>query len=335
MKFKKLLTVFLALAVNFQPAFAAVSKTERILVALENGGAVLVDAHNGSILQRYETGPSAFGALFSPDGKRAFVTDKIRGTLLEIDPRSNRILDTVHLGSQPQQPAMTTDGRIYIPLSGEGAVALVMSSMKLQFFKKMTTGTGTKPHIVSLSPDEKTLWVTVQGTDPKVSAFNVDKTVETLIKEFRYNIFPRVISAGNNYAFFTGHHSTGLHLANLSDENPTTPFIDAPGAFSEAAKQIEGVSVLSSKGLTGITHEGRKALIVLAGKESIRKTCEISPLADKPYWVSLDSSGQVAFVSIPGKNLVEAYDILTCQKTPLWSVNVGGLAKRMALSEVD
>jgi len=336
MNWKHGLAAFTAAALTIgQVASAAVAKSERVLVALENGGAVLLDAHDGSILQRYATGPNAFGAMYSACGKRAFVTDKDKGTLIEIDTQSNKVLDTVAVGIQPQQPAMTSDGRIYIPLSGEAAVAVVDASKKLQLVKKISIGTGTKPHIVSLSPDEKTLWVTVQGMDPKVVALNVENSTDSIKKEYRYNLVPRVISGANDYAFFTGHHSTGLHLAKLGEELATTPYMDVNGSFSEAAKQIEGISVLADKGLSGITHEGRKALVVISGTDKTRKTCDIAPLADKPYWVSLDSMGQVAFVSIPGKGLVEAYDILTCGKSPLWTVDVGGKAKRLALSEVE
>jgi YVTN family beta-propeller protein len=330
MNWKFGLAALMAVGLTVNTAPAAVARSERVLVALESGGAVLLDAHNGKALQTYATGPNAFGAMYSPDGKRAFVTDKDKGTLIEIDTKSNKVLDTIHVGVQPQQPAMTTEGRIYIPLSGDEGIAIVDASKKLQLIKKIPTGAGTKPHIVSLSPDGKTLWATVQGTDPKVIAVTVEENADTIASEYRYNLFPRVIAAGDGFAYFTGHHSTGIHKALFNQKDASTIHMDQNGSFSEAAKQVEGIAIAGSK--LGYTHEGRKALVVFG---SSSPTCDIAPLADKPYWVSLDSMGQVALVSIPGKGLVEAYDILTCDKSPLWSVNVGGKAKRMALSEVE
>lgn len=309
----------------------AAQNSERVLVALENGGAVLLCARTGGVLQRFNTGPNAFGALFSPNGKRAFVTDKDQGTLSEIDLQSGKVIESISVGVQPQQPAMTSAGKIYIPLSGGAAIAMVDASQSLRLVGQLGIGQGTKPHIVSLSPDEKTLWATVQGHDPKVVAFSLTVEGEKLAREYRYNLFPRVISAGNGFAYFTGHHSTGLHKADLASETATTPYMDVNGNFSEAAKQIEGVSFMNGKVL-GITHEGRKALVTL---NSSSPSCDIAPLSDKPYWVSLDSTGEIAFVSIPGKALVEAYDVKSCNKRPLWSRDVGGKAKRMALSEAN
>src|SRR5687768_10592413 len=91
-------------------AFAASANTKRVLVALEAGGAVLLDGSSGEVLQKYNTGPNAFGALFSQDGKRAFVTDKDKGTLSEVDQVSGDIIQSVVVGNLPQQPAMTSEG---------------------------------------------------------------------------------------------------------------------------------------------------------------------------------------------------------------------------------
>jgi len=324
----------LLLVISVAQAFATpVPRAERVLVAIEEGGAILLSAQTGQVLQTYKTGSNAFGALFSVDGRRAFVTDKDKGTLSEISLTDNSVLETIVVGTQPQQPAVTSDGRLYIPMSGEASVAVVDTSRGLKLLRKIPTGTGTKPHIVSLAPDEKLLWVTVQGNDPKVMAIVIAGNGEKLAKEFRYDIVPRVVAASNGAAYFTGHHSTGLHLAVAATGIVSTPYLDVNGPFSEAAKQIEGVTVLPEGHLIGLTHEGRKALITLdTAKKSPKKACDIEPLADKPYWVSLDSSGDVAYVSIPGKGLVEAYDITMCSRTPLWSTKIGGKAKRMAIT---
>ncbi|MEK7356181.1 MAG: hypothetical protein AAB250_07005, partial [Bdellovibrionota bacterium] len=276
-------------------------------------------------------------ALYSKDGSRAFITDKTDGMLMEVSPKDKSIVARLIVGKEPQQPAMTRDGRMFIPLSGEAAVAVVSTNGGLQLESKLAIGEGTKPHIVSLTPDEKTLFVTVQGRDPKVVAIDLTQSPPVVVKEFRYDIVPRVVAASNSGAYFTGHHSTGLHFVNASETDPTkalsTPFMDVSGAFSEAKKQIEGIDVAKDDKILAITHEGRKALLVLnkdlSGK--LKKRCEFSPLAAKPYWTSLDPEESIVYVSIPDAGLVEAYDFSRCSKQPLWSVNVGGKAKRMAI----
>jgi len=301
----------------------SVFKGRRLLVALEGGGAVTLDPRTGKVTARHDTGPDAFGAAFSFDGRRAFVTDKQKGTLVEIDG------DPLEVGRGAQQPAIASDGRVFVPLSGEAAI-VVMQGRKVA--RRIDTGTGTKPHIVSLSPDGKWLWATVQGTDPRVLAIEITPDGEKPAREFRHDLVPRVISATNDGAWFTAHHSTGLHFASLADGKVTTRFMDENGPHSEPRKQIEGVAASADGRRLAITHEGRRALVMLEvadGKP--RRVAEASPLAANPYWVTLDPSLEVAYVSIPEKGFVEAYSFAGAKL--LWRAEVGGKAKRMAVSQ--
>ena len=303
-----------------------------LLVALENGGAVALDPQSGELLHQYATGPNAFGAAFTPDGSRAFVTDKDAGTLTEIDPASDEVLGQLDIGTTPQQLAITSDGRLYVTLSGEAAIAVIdVSSTPMALLRKIDIGAGTKPHVLSLSPDETKLWATVQGMDPKVVSIELTDSGEGAIQEFRYDIVPRVVAASNANAFFTGHHSTGLHMVNGADGVVSTPYMDKHGDGSEAKKQIEGAWTNADGSLFAFTHEGRKALVVLAQDASGKPTIvrNIDNLSSKPYWVTLDPSERVAYVSIPDSGTVEAYDLTACSSHPLWSTNVGGKAKRM------
>lgn len=316
-----------------QSASAAQPEARRLLVAIEGGGAFELNARTGAIVSKFETGPDAFGALYSTDGRRAFVTDKADGTLLELAPGSKRIVNRLVVGKTPQQPALASDGRLFIPLSGEAAVAVVDVRGTPVLLRKISIGAETKPHIVALSPDQRTLYVTVQGKDPKVVALAITSEGEALAKEYRYDLVPRVVAASNEGAYYTAHHSTGLHFANLSTGAASTVYMDVNGDASEPRKQIEGIAVSEDGGTLGITHEGRKALVTLQKSSgSIRKICDISPLSDKPYWVTLDSSNEIAFVSIPGSGTVEAYDIVQCSSQPLWTTLVGGKPKRMAVT---
>jgi hypothetical protein len=109
--------------------------------------------------------------------------------------------------------------------------------------------------------------------------------------------------------------------------------MDVNGPFSEARKQIEGVATSADGKRVAITHEGRKAMVTLVAGAAgeLTKSCDFSPLANVPYWVTLDSAEKVAFVSIPGNSTVEAYDISQCTQKPLWTAQVGGKPKRMAV----
>lgn len=314
------------------PSFA--EERQRLLVAIEGGGAVQLDSQTGAILNRSLTGSNAFGALYNRDGSRAFVTDKAAGQLVEIDPITGEILETLEVGKEPHQPALTSWGLMLIPLNGEGTIAIVDVSSELTLLDKVSVGNGSKPHIVSLSPDEQHLYVTVQGMDSRVIAFDVTEEGLEMAKEFRDNIVPRVLSATNFGAFFTAHHSTGLHFADLETGSVKTVFMDEFGSSSPAAKQIEGVASSEDGDIVLYTHEGRQTLVSLRvnGDGEYDLDREFS-LAANPYWVTLDPSDETAFVSIPGLGVVEAYDLTSSSSEPLWTTKVGGKPKRMALSQ--
>jgi DNA-binding beta-propeller fold protein YncE len=283
-----------------------------LLVSFEEGGAAMLDPATGKVVRTYETGSDAFGAAFAPDG-RAFVTDRKDGTLVELAAKRS-----IAVGRGAQQPAIAADGRVFVPLAGEAAIAVVIDG---RVARRIDTGAGTKPHIVSLSPDGRTLWATVQGRDPKVMAIDVTDGVEKPPREHRYDLVPRVIFATNDGAYFTAHHSTGVH--RVKGDVVSTPYLDENGTSSEPRKQIEGVA--ASDRHVALTHEGRKVLVVLDGEH--RKIADIA-LSAPPYWVTFDPSGSVMYVSIPSKGLVEAYTIGGKQ---LWSAAVGGKPKRMAV----
>lgn len=313
----------------------ATIEAEKLLVAIEGGGAVAVSAETGAVLETYATGADAFGAAYTPDGKRAFVTDKAAGTLSEVDPDSDRVLATIQVGAGPQQPAIGADGRAYIPLSGEGAIAVVSIRSPMAVLRRISTGAGSKPHIVSLSPNGRTLWATVQGIDPKVVAVPITATAEGPPREHRYDLVPRVIAATNAGAFFTAHHSTGLHYVDGTTGSVSTPFMDSFGRHSEARKQIEGVSASPDGRLVAITHEGRRALVIVSfdpsgaylGRRSLS-------LPGVPYWVTLDPSQEAAYVSFPSLGEVRAYDLTAARRRTLWTAAVGGKPKRMDATRV-
>ncbi|MBA3462783.1 MAG: hypothetical protein H0T46_22695 [Deltaproteobacteria bacterium] len=99
------------------------------------------------------------------------MTDKNTGMLSEIDRTTGGVLSSIHVGATPQQPAITSGNRLYIPLSGAAGIAVVEAGSTkgatMSLVRTIPAGTGSKPHIVSLSPDQKTLYVTVQGMDPR------------------------------------------------------------------------------------------------------------------------------------------------------------------------
>lgn len=246
------------------------------------------------------------------------------------------MISSIHVGTTPQQPAITSSGRLYIPLSGAAAIAVVEAGTAIgatmSLVRTIPAGAGSKPHIVSIAPDGKTLYATVQGVDPRVISIELTVSGEGAIKDYRYDLVPRVVDAANGSAYFTAHHSTGLHRVDLAAGALSTPYMDEFGAASEARKQIEGVATTFDGKRIALTHEGRKALVVFdMNGTKAEKILDVDGLSAQPYWVSLDPNGEVAYVSIPGSGTVQAYGIGEGCSAPLWTSSVGGKVKRMSV----
>jgi DNA-binding beta-propeller fold protein YncE len=220
---------------------------------------------------------------------------------------------------------------VYVALSGAASIAVIDVSGTPELLRTLPTGNGTKPHVLAVSPDRRTLWSTVQGMDPKVVSFELGDDGEGAMREYRYDLVPRVVFATNTGAYFTAHHSTGLHHVSLADGKVTTPYVGRNGQYSEARKQIEGVAVDPSGTIVALTHEGRRVATVLyaAADGSLIPFYETRRLSANPYWVTFDPSGYAIYVSIPGSQTVEAYDITSFSSRPVWTLHVGGAVKRM------
>ncbi len=306
-----------------------------VLVALEDGKkAVLLNAATGKAVHVFETGPKPFGAAFSRDGLRAFVTDNDAGTLSAVDVQTGAIVSTLELGEVPRQPQMTTDGRLYVPLWGQGAIVVVdATTTKLEILRTLQVGRGSKPHVLSLSPDEQTLWATVRGRDVRVLSIRLRPGGEEEPREHRYDAVPRVAAATDDGVFFTAHHSLGLHHIRLEDGATSTPYMDVYGEHSDPRCQIEGVATAPNGRLLAIAHEGRRAVVVLRRNDdgTLKKKFEVDNLPGSPYWVTFDPSSTVVFASIPSTGEVHAYDVtLSSRVKRLWAAKVDGTPKRLA-----
>jgi YVTN family beta-propeller protein len=144
----------------------AVSPDGRLVICTSEGASLVhfIDAASGALLDSILVGARPRDAVFSPDGKRLWVSSESRGALAVFDTATRKVIHTVDFRKAvPDDPnvqavglAMTRDGRrLYVALGRGGRAAEVDAAA----FKVLRTfRTGVRNWGVALSPDERRLY---------------------------------------------------------------------------------------------------------------------------------------------------------------------------------
>ena len=105
---------------------------------------VEVDPYDFRELRRITVDPKPHGLAASADGSKIYLASDRTGRFQVVDARRGRVEAQIHLGIDPNQMALTRDGRFaYVPMRGEDAVAIVQLE-PLALVKKIPMDKG--PH---------------------------------------------------------------------------------------------------------------------------------------------------------------------------------------------
>ncbi len=121
---------------------------------------VEADPYTFTEIRRITTDPKLHGLAFSPDGSKVYLASDRTGNFQVVDVRQGAVVDQIHIGKDPNQMAVTKDGRLaYVPMRGEDAVAVVQLQ-PLRLLKKIPFDKG--PHDAYLSADGTRVFVGAQ-----------------------------------------------------------------------------------------------------------------------------------------------------------------------------
>jgi YVTN family beta-propeller protein len=80
------------------------------------------------------------GVRVSPDAKRVYVATGRGGTVVVIDPATNKVVGSVQVGQRPWGIALTPDGRKLYTANGPSNDVSVVDTEKLQVIKRIPVG---------------------------------------------------------------------------------------------------------------------------------------------------------------------------------------------------
>lgn len=100
----KTLKVARTYALGFTPGFAAVpsSRTDELWVTNTDAGKIVFNKTSADAkLAEVDTGPGAHALAFTPDGKTAFVTNQLSGSVSVVDVSTRAVKTTIAVGGKP------------------------------------------------------------------------------------------------------------------------------------------------------------------------------------------------------------------------------------------
>jgi YVTN family beta-propeller protein len=138
-----------------------------------------IDPEKGVLVTRHPVGPFAYDAVFSPDGKYAFVTSKTWSAVSVIALENFQILGSIKVGKDPSLIAITPDGKkLYVTNKMDGTVSVV-NALTFQVVK--TIRVQAEPGGIAITPDGGLVFVANFASDSlSVIDTGDDRVVRTI-----------------------------------------------------------------------------------------------------------------------------------------------------------
>src|SRR5579872_3692171 len=147
-------------------ALPSMASTSRIWVMNYEGASIdVIDPATNKIVQTITGIPNPHAAVFSPDGRRAYVSSETtEHNLYVVDTETGQILNKVLLSGRPNLPAITKDGKLVaVCIREPGPPAPIGSGPVHNYHQDNTNRVATKPGAVDFI-DTATLTVTTVPT---------------------------------------------------------------------------------------------------------------------------------------------------------------------------
>lgn len=139
---------------------------------------IAIDLQKMQVVHRVRVGRGpAHSVILTPDKRRAIVNVAGDDKLVVVDTHTATIATQVPVGKFPCDLDRTADGRMaYFPERDQDTVAAI-DLRTLQVVKRVPMGEGTRPHMLRVSPDGRTVWVqnARENTNVILDAQTLDK----------------------------------------------------------------------------------------------------------------------------------------------------------------
>lgn len=122
--------------------------------------ALAIDMSSMKVTRRIRLGKGpGFSVVLTPDRRLALADVAGENAIAVIDTRTAKVVRRIPTGLYPCDLDRTADGEFaYVPERDQNTVAMI-DSRSLAIVKRFDMGKDTEPHMLRVSPDNKTVWV--------------------------------------------------------------------------------------------------------------------------------------------------------------------------------
>jgi YVTN family beta-propeller protein len=99
---------------------------------------VVFDMKTRAILTRIPVEINPYQLVLTPDGRRLFVSNWSSQSVSVIDTATNKVIRTLHVGMNPNDMKLSTDGRLFVACSNDNTIH-VIDTRSLQVIERLST----------------------------------------------------------------------------------------------------------------------------------------------------------------------------------------------------
>src|SRR5947208_1046691 len=306
-----------------------------VYVSNERSGDIsVIDGATDAVVATLKAGKRPRGIHAAPDGKRLFVTlsgsprmapgldenrapaDKTADGLGVIDPSEHKLIDRWHVGSDPEQFAISRDGRLAFIANEDDASALIVDLSSGQSRGKVKVS--EEPEGMGVNPESGELYVTCEE---KGEVFAIDVDAQRVIATIETGGRPRSV------AFLPD----GLRAYVACENGGYIAVIDAQSHQLLSKIQLptgsQSMSTAVSKGgkeLYVSTGRGNAVAIIDTQKADAQRSPLLSargegegeesivamiPVGNRAWGIALDPSGSKLYTANGASNDVSVIDL--------------------------
>jgi len=325
------------MAVLAMPAAAS-----RLYVSNEDGQSVTVlDAESGALIETIAIGKRPRGLKVTPDGSRLFVAvsglpkcppsvpdeecaklerDLKADGIAVVDTATHKILQVLHAGSDPEQFALSRDGRRLFVANEDTASMTVVDIASGSVLQRVSVG--REPEGVALTPDGR--WVLITNeSDNSVSV--IDTGTLKIVKSVPVGKRPRDIAftPDGRTAYISGEFDASVYQMSVPQGAPVERVLE----LRKEARPM-GIVLDAKRGRLYVS-TGRGGTVAVIDSASHKLLQEVQ-VGTRPWGIALSQDGRWLYTANGPSDDVSVVDTSTLKvvrqirvgRSP-WGVVVG------------
>jgi YVTN family beta-propeller protein len=332
--YRSLIAVFLALFSFSDWTLAAAPNAtvrQKLYVTNSTGDDVtVVDVATHKPIGRIEVGPHPHGIAAPASQDVIYVTieghgkDK-PGELLWIDPFTDKVTKRMPIGPEPNQLAVTPDGRFaYVPVNN--GTYEVIDLAKAEIIERIRTG--GRPHNTVCSADGKRMYLAPMGSPKRVTVVDVGSHKPLGEIAFSNVVRPIAISKDEKRLYAEVDGLVGIEVADVEARQKIYRVnAELAPELRKVGSRSHGLGIRpDQKEVWECDVNHHEVHVYDVTGDQPRQIATI-PIGSEVYWLTFKPDGKICYVSARGAKAVAAVDTET--KKIIARIPVGEQPKRL------